>query len=176
MLYAFSFGALTAKTSAIALCVLPWQNLSQNAVFAVAGVAGFEPTHARIKILCLTAWRHPIVILGRVTSSLPVLLPLLPSKKSLRTGVAQNASRIFVWRVNSKNKCNRALRFALAKPKPKRSFCCGWGGRIRTYAMLESESNALPLGDTPSNVLNMGHRHRSLKEQIFWGDRRESNS
>ena len=26
----------------------------------------------------------------------------------------------------------------------------GWGGRIRTYAMLESESNALPLGDTPS--------------------------
>ena len=25
----------------------------------------------------------------------------------------------------------------------------GWGGRIRTYAMLESESNALPLGDTP---------------------------
>ena len=35
------------------------QNLSQNAVFAVAGVAGFEPTHARIKILCLTAWRHP---------------------------------------------------------------------------------------------------------------------
>ncbi len=27
----------------------------------------------------------------------------------------------------------------------------GWGGRIRTYAMLESESNALPLGDTPSS-------------------------
>ena len=26
----------------------------------MAGVAGFEPTHARIKILCLTAWRHPI--------------------------------------------------------------------------------------------------------------------
>ena len=28
----------------------------------------------------------------------------------------------------------------------------GWGGRIRTYAMLESESNALPLGDTPSTM------------------------
>ncbi len=28
-------------------------------------------------------------------------------------------------------------------------FFAGWGGRIRTYAMLESESNALPLGDTP---------------------------
>ena len=25
----------------------------------------------------------------------------------------------------------------------------GWGSRIRTYEMLESESNALPLGDTP---------------------------
>ena len=32
----------------------------------------------------------------------------------------------------------------------------GWGGRIRTYAMLESESNALPLGDTPSRLKIMG--------------------
>ena len=31
-------------------------------------------------------------------------------------------------------------------------ICFGWGGRIRTYAMLESESNALPLGDTPSHL------------------------
>ncbi len=38
----------------------------------------------------------------------------------------------------------------------------GWGGRIRTYAMLESESNALPLGDTPSHLK-------------LWGDRRGSN-
>ena len=41
----------------------------------------------------------------------------------------------------------------------------GWGGRIRTYAMLESESNALPLGDTPSKPPG----------QIMWGDRRGSN-
>ena len=27
----------------------------------MAGVAGFEPTNAGIKIPCLTAWRHPIV-------------------------------------------------------------------------------------------------------------------
>ena len=27
----------------------------------VAGVAGFEPTNAGIKIPCLTAWRHPNV-------------------------------------------------------------------------------------------------------------------
>ena len=26
----------------------------------LAGVAGFEPTNAGIKIPCLTAWRHPI--------------------------------------------------------------------------------------------------------------------
>ena len=25
----------------------------------VAGVAGFEPTNAAVKVLCLTAWRHP---------------------------------------------------------------------------------------------------------------------
>ena len=28
----------------------------------------------------------------------------------------------------------------------------GWGGRIRTYEMSESESDALPLGDTPLYV------------------------
>ncbi len=27
----------------------------------MAGVAGFEPTHARVKVWCLTAWRHPTV-------------------------------------------------------------------------------------------------------------------
>ena len=25
----------------------------------MAGVAGFEPTNARVKVSCLTAWRHP---------------------------------------------------------------------------------------------------------------------
>ena len=25
----------------------------------LAGVAGFEPTDARVKVLCLTTWRHP---------------------------------------------------------------------------------------------------------------------
>ena len=28
--------------------------------FFVAGVAGFEPTNARVKVSCLTAWLHPI--------------------------------------------------------------------------------------------------------------------
>ena len=27
--------------------------------FGLAGVAGFEPTNARVKVSCLTAWRHP---------------------------------------------------------------------------------------------------------------------
>ena len=30
-----------------------------NSEILVAGVAGFEPTNAGIKIPCLTAWRHP---------------------------------------------------------------------------------------------------------------------
>ena len=25
----------------------------------MAGMAGFEPTNAGVKVLCLTAWRHP---------------------------------------------------------------------------------------------------------------------
>ncbi len=27
--------------------------------FFLAGMAGFEPTSARVKVWCLTAWRHP---------------------------------------------------------------------------------------------------------------------
>ena len=27
----------------------------------LAGVGGFEPTNARVKVWCLTAWRHPNV-------------------------------------------------------------------------------------------------------------------
>ena len=26
----------------------------------MAGMAGFEPTNTGVKVLCLTAWRHPI--------------------------------------------------------------------------------------------------------------------
>ena len=28
----------------------------------LAGVAGFGPTHNRVKVCCLTAWRYPYVI------------------------------------------------------------------------------------------------------------------
>ena len=35
------------------------------------------------------------------------------------------------------------------RPQKKSTVFCGWGGRIRTFGMTESESVALPLGDTP---------------------------
>ena len=37
--------------------------LSQQATAEIelAGMAGFEPTNARVKVWCLTAWRHPNV-------------------------------------------------------------------------------------------------------------------
>ncbi len=28
----------------------------------LAGMAGFEPTNTRVKVWCLTAWRHPTVL------------------------------------------------------------------------------------------------------------------
>ena len=47
----------------------------------------------------------------------------------------------------------RPFRILLIKTKTKShqkmAFHFGWGGRIRTYEMSESESDALPLGDTP---------------------------
>ena len=30
--------------------------------FLLAGMAGFEPTNARVKVWCLTAWRHPFIL------------------------------------------------------------------------------------------------------------------
>ena len=30
----------------------------------MAGMAGFEPTNARVKVWCLTAWRHPNILTG----------------------------------------------------------------------------------------------------------------
>ena len=31
----------------------------------LAGVAGFEPTNAGVKVPCLTAWLHPIIALAK---------------------------------------------------------------------------------------------------------------
>ena len=39
---------------------------SSHEIWFLAGVAGFEPTNDGIKIRCLTAWRHPYVIMGRM--------------------------------------------------------------------------------------------------------------
>ena len=40
----------------------------------MAGMAGFEPTNARVKVWCLTAWRHPYIYI----KSTPVdLIPLV---------------------------------------------------------------------------------------------------
>lgn len=43
------------------------------------------------------------------------------------------------------------------------SFVFGWGSRIRTYGIPESESGALPLGDTPI------YRRRNLNQRRLVG-------
>src|SRR5690554_6634547 len=39
----------------------------------MAGAAGFEPTHARIKTWCLTAWRRPCIVQPNARHSLPAV-------------------------------------------------------------------------------------------------------
>ena len=56
---------------------------SRTYELVLAGVAGFEPTNAGIKIPCLTAWRHPIdkkIWGGRQVSN---LLPPEPQSGAL---------------------------------------------------------------------------------------------
>ena len=35
------------------------QRTQKCSLFLLAGIAGFEPANARVKVLCLTAWRYP---------------------------------------------------------------------------------------------------------------------
>ena len=39
--------------------------------FFLAGMAGFEPTGARVKVWCLTAWRHPNIYTQRLYHKKP---------------------------------------------------------------------------------------------------------
>ena len=46
-------------------------------VLSLAGVDGFEPTNVGVKVLCLTAWRYPSVVL--------ILLPFYFTRTCLST-------------------------------------------------------------------------------------------
>jgi hypothetical protein len=45
----------------------------------------------------------------------------------------------------------------------------GWAGRIRTFGMLESESSALPLGDSPINTIYEPCKHMACQEKNWLG-------
>ena len=74
----------------------------------VAGVAGFEPTHARVKVWCLTAWRHPKVWLRRPDLNRrpsgyePDELPLLHSATVFRGILFRNRTSKFEIRTSIK--------------------------------------------------------------------------
>ena len=43
--------------------IKPTQKAPLRVPFVLAGVAGFGPTNARVKVWCLTAWLYPILLL-----------------------------------------------------------------------------------------------------------------
>ena len=40
------------------------RKFNNRKALVLAGLAGFEPTNARVKVWCLTAWRQPIIMRG----------------------------------------------------------------------------------------------------------------
>ena len=57
----------------------------------VAGVAGFEPTNAGIKIPCLTAWRHPKKLRAAAKAAFKVFV-------GRATSFELATSRATIWR------------------------------------------------------------------------------
>ncbi len=60
------------RFSALRLAVMRFFScLHLNQTLMMAGMAGFEPTTARVKVWCLTAWRHPNEIPVYCTTDFP---------------------------------------------------------------------------------------------------------
>ena len=54
----------TSRSAQAEHIVQPTQKARRSVPFVLAGMAGFEPTNAGVKVPCLTAWRHPNRICG----------------------------------------------------------------------------------------------------------------
>ena len=60
----------------------------------MAGVAGFEPANTRVKVWCLTAWRHPIIVAGGFHSGGARNLNLLLARVA---GLEPANTRVRIW-------------------------------------------------------------------------------
>ena len=74
----------TSRSAQAEHIVQPTQKARLRVPFVLAGMAGFEPTSARVKVWCLTAWRHPnielpSVIISHISFAVKLFLLYFPS-------------------------------------------------------------------------------------------------
>ncbi len=68
----------------------------------MAGVAGFEPTNARIKIWCLTTWRYPnVYVIFSIYLLAQNILIFYTIKMAEVVGLEPTMTRVRVWRLTN---------------------------------------------------------------------------